>query len=56
MFFLQCGYSTLLSHTDPHVAELAETKRLYQGKVFEMDKLKQKLEESQESVVKVCIC
>ena len=37
-----------------HVAELAEVKRLYQGKVSEMSKLKQKLEDSQTSLNKVC--
>ena len=43
-----------LSPIHPHVAELAEVKRLYQGKVFQMSKLKQKLEESQTSLDKVC--
>ena len=50
----------VLSHSHPHVAELAEVKSLHQGKVFEMDKLKQemdklkqKLEERHTSVAKV---
>ena len=37
-----------------HVAELAEVKRLCQGTVSEMNKLKQKLEESQTSLDQVC--
>ena len=43
------------------IAKLAEMKRMYEGKVFEVDKfkqevdkLKQKLEESETAVVKVC--
>ena len=43
-----------LSPIHPHVAELAEVKRWYQEKVFEMSKLKQKPEESQTSLDKVC--
>ena len=39
----------LCSH--PHIAEV---KRLYQEKVYELNKLKEKLEESQASLVKVC--
>ena len=43
-----------LSRIHSHVAELAEMKRLYQGKVSEISELKQKLEESQTSLNKVC--
>ena len=43
-----------LSPIHSHVAELAEVKRLYQGKVFEMSKLKQNSEDSQTSLDKVC--
>ena len=43
-----------LSRIHPHVAELAEVKRLYQGKVPEMSKLKQKLDDSQTSLNNVC--
>ena len=44
----------LLSHYHPHLAELAEVKKMYEVKVFEMGKLKQKLEVRQTSVAKVC--
>ena len=43
-----------LSPFHPNVAELVELKRLYQGKVPEMSKLKQGPEESQTSLDKVC--
>ena len=43
-----------LSSIHPHVAELAEGKRLHEGKVFEIRKLKQKPEESQISLDKAC--
>ena len=43
-----------LSPIYPHVAELVEVKRLHEGKVFEIRKLKQKMEESQTSLDKVC--
>ena len=49
---IACSY--LYSH--PHAAaqsELAEMKQLYQAQVIENEKLKQKLEESQTSLVKV---
>ena len=42
------------SHIHPHVVELAEVKRLYQGKVPEMSKLQQKLDDNQTSLDKVC--
>ena len=47
-------YCLLLSNCHPHVAELAKVKRMYEEEVFEMDKLKQKLKESQTTVAKVC--
>ena len=50
---LDVAYYCLIT-IHPLVAELAEVKRLYQGKLFEMSKLKQKLEESQTSLNKVC--
>ena len=49
------GYYLLLFHFHPHVAELAEVKRMYEKKGFEVEKLKQNPGESQTSVAKVCL-
>ena len=38
-----------------HIAELAEVKTMYQGKLSEISKLEQKLEKSQTSFLKVCL-
>ena len=43
-----------LSPVHPHVAELAEVNRVYQGKLFKMSKLKQKSKETQTPLDKVC--
>ena len=49
------GWFCLLpSDPPPHIVDLTEVMRMYEGKVFELDKLKQKLEESETSVAKVC--
>ena len=43
-----------LSPIHPHVAELAEVKRLYEGDVIEMSQLKHRPQGSQTSLDKVC--
>ena len=51
---IACCYLYSHSHAAAQ-SELVEVKQLYQAQVIEMEKLKQKLEESQTSLVKVCL-
>ena len=52
---LNGGYCLLLSLSYLHVAELVAVKRMYEDKVFEMEKLKQKPEKSRIIFAKVCL-
>ena len=54
--FFEMVSTTFCLFSHPYAAELAEVKRLCQKNAFEMNKLKQKMEESQTSLVKVCSC
>ena len=51
--FCNGGQCLLMSNFHTHVVDLAKVKRMYEGKVFEIDKWEQKLEESQTPVAKV---